>query len=614
MGYERFTYIQGMKTYKEYTIDKNLVRKYTKFVENKICEDVENQGINVSDLINGVFVMLFSDQYIPIPQVVSFDESYTKLSLETRKRIQEILIEYSEKKLDGENKYGISAANFNMLDVIPTFYYLYMHPYFNMDSWKKEKIEYAFLYLLRRRLTRKEKRKLNKFHSAMCGENREIISILMQVDNEDLKENLKARNDLGYQLKRLNSDGRITKRFSKYVKKVNEDFTRKQPRDLLNNILDAATEELLFCSIGELYQDCRNDAITYNDIVSKYEDDAEKIGKKVTQQGRDSLVEKYTDGLRKYIVRNIFCEDEREEYYASKRGKGKISQKRSVSYTLKYILELVIISRENQKHKKNIMDAGEILDEEYDTFYDNLTLKRNQELKDIGGIIKEEDKKLFKDGYRYYLKYFVNDDERAKSLSVQKMVCSVKQYTDFVEKYFSGIEEEDYSIFSWFHYSSLFVAPWEFYKVAANVYSNRIEAESKMHFELSEKEYKEKFVEYCRELKEIKILSLQKELLENKEYFYAYIESPFWMGSIKIIMGLLKNVTEIIIADLFKINKEAYSMSDEELKMLHDMLCQFDFKNHITHYDNLEADMEKFMEVYLKEKNTTNKQGVLNIF
>lgn len=48
-------------------------------------------------------------------------------------------------------------------------------------------------------------------------------------------------------------------------------------------------------------------------------------------------------------------------------------------------------------------------------------------------------------------------------------------------------------------------------------------------------------------------------------------------------------------------------MSDEELKMLHDMLCQFDFKNHITHYDNLEADMEKFMEVYLKEKNTTNK-------
>ena len=69
-----------------------------------------------------------------------------------------------------------------MLDVIPTFYYLYMHPYFNMDSWKKEKIEYAFLYLLRRRLTRKEKRKLNKFHSAMCGENREIISILMQVD------------------------------------------------------------------------------------------------------------------------------------------------------------------------------------------------------------------------------------------------------------------------------------------------------------------------------------------------------------------------------------------------------------------------------------------------
>ena len=135
----------------------------------------------------------------------------------------------------------------------------------------------------------------------MCGENREIISILMQVDNEDLKENLKARNDLGYQLKRLNSDGRITKRFSKYVKKVNEDFTRKQPRDLLNNILDAATEELLFCSIGELYQDCRNDAITYNDIVSKYEDDAEKIGKKVTQQGRDSLVEKYTDGLRKYI-------------------------------------------------------------------------------------------------------------------------------------------------------------------------------------------------------------------------------------------------------------------------------------------------------------------------
>ena len=187
------------------------------------------------------------------------------------------------------------------------------------------------------------------------------------------------------------------------------------------------------------------------------------------------------------------------------------------------------------------------------------------------------------------------------------MVCSVKQYTDFVEKYFSGIEEEDYSIFSWFHYSSLFVAPWEFYKVAANVYSTRIEAESKMHFELSEKEYKEKFVEYCRKLKEIKILSLQKELLENKEYFYAYIESPFWMGSIKIIMGLLKNVTEIIIADLFKINKEAYSMSDEELKMLHDMLCQFDFKNHITHYDNLEADMEKFMEVYLKEKNTTNK-------
>ena len=72
-------------------------------------------------------------------------------------------------------------------------------------------------------------------------------------------------------------------------------------------------------------------------------------------------------------------------------------------------------------------------------------------------------------------------------------------------------------------------------------------------------------------------------------------------------MGLLKNVTEIIIADLFKINKEAYSMSDEELKMLHDMLCQFDFKNHIIHYDNLEADMEKFMEVYLKEKNTTNK-------
>ena len=156
-------------------------------------------------------------------------------------------------------------------------------------------------------------------------------------------------------------------------------------------------------------------------------------------------------------------------------------------------MELVIISRENQKHKKNIMDAGEILDEEYDTFYDNLTLKRNQELKEKGGLIKEEDKKLFKDGYRYYLKYFVNDDERAKSLSVQKMVCSVKQYTDFVEKYFSGIEEEDYSIFSWFHYSSLFVAPWEFYKVAANVYSNRIEAESKMHFELSEKEYKEKF-------------------------------------------------------------------------------------------------------------------------
>ena len=78
--------------------------------------------------------------------------------------------------------------------------------------------------------------------------------------------------------------------------------------------------------------------------------------------------------------------------------------------------------------------------------------------------IKEEDKKLFKDGYRYYLKYFVNDDERAKSLSVQKMVCSVKQYTDFVEKYFSGIEEEDYSIFSWFHYSSLFVAPWSFIK------------------------------------------------------------------------------------------------------------------------------------------------------
>ena len=38
MGYERFTYIQGMKTYKEYTIDKNLVRKYAKFIENKICE------------------------------------------------------------------------------------------------------------------------------------------------------------------------------------------------------------------------------------------------------------------------------------------------------------------------------------------------------------------------------------------------------------------------------------------------------------------------------------------------------------------------------------------------------------------------------------------------
>ena len=192
-----------------------------------MCENKENQGINVLDLINGVFVTLFSDQYIPIPQIVSFDDSYTGLSLETREKIQEILINYSEKKLGGKNRYGITAVNFNMLDVIPTFYYLYMHPYFNMDSWKKEKIEYAFLYLLRRRLTRKEKRELNKFHSAMCGENREIISILMQVDNEDLKENLRARNDLGYQLKRLNSDGRITKRFSKYVKKVNKETTKR---------------------------------------------------------------------------------------------------------------------------------------------------------------------------------------------------------------------------------------------------------------------------------------------------------------------------------------------------------------------------------------------------
>ena len=105
MGYERFTYIQGMKTYKEYTIDKNVIRQYAKFVENKICKDIENQGINVLDLINGVFVMLFSDQYIPIPQIVSFDESYTKLSLETREKIQEILINYSEKKLGGKNRY-----------------------------------------------------------------------------------------------------------------------------------------------------------------------------------------------------------------------------------------------------------------------------------------------------------------------------------------------------------------------------------------------------------------------------------------------------------------------------------------------------------------------------
>ena len=172
MGYERFTYIQGMKTYKEYTIDESVIKEYAQSIEKKMCENKENQGINVLDLINNVFVTLFSDQYIPIPQIVSFDDSYTGLSLETREKIQEILINYSEKKLGGKNRYGISAVNFNMLDVIPTFYYLYMHPYFNMDSWKKEKIEYAFLYLLRRRLTRKEKRKLNKFHSAMCGENR----------------------------------------------------------------------------------------------------------------------------------------------------------------------------------------------------------------------------------------------------------------------------------------------------------------------------------------------------------------------------------------------------------------------------------------------------------
>ena len=111
MGYERFTYIQGMKTYKEYTIDKNLVRKYAKFVENKICEDVENQGINVSDLINGVFVMLFSDQYIPIPQIVSFDESY--------KNERRNISESKRRKKERKNNY----SNNNVINCFVYYYF-----------------------------------------------------------------------------------------------------------------------------------------------------------------------------------------------------------------------------------------------------------------------------------------------------------------------------------------------------------------------------------------------------------------------------------------------------------------------------------------------------------
>lgn len=543
---ELYLTVKARDIFKELHIDEyRFINEIDQLIENVNRESVITKEI-AENIIEHVFVFLYKESYIKQIRFPIIDSK--NLPLKERLQIQEYIEDMNN---DDNGASDNSTPNYTPFD---TFYRLF-HEFIN-----KDKIEYAFSYLLERNLVSGEREILDNFYQ-ICSDQAQIpiIDHIMRgtvtTQNEARKIELCVQIDIyEYTFQNYNN--------------------KEKSGGLYDKLLDTMLPEIIWFCLKHIILYASNETVTYNELIREcVNNNSSYFNHYIAYQA---------DVLRK-LVSDIYENNDEKKYYRRFRRKNLGGKQNTISSYEKDIYKLIYLLHNKRERKSSDCYSKEDV-AKYNGLLDSYwekTFSTKYKMPELAPLYKD------------YVDYILKDKPIKKTGDLQDSVNGMILLNNIITCHFMQNPE-----ICWSTMTSIFTAPWEFIKTASSVWSEK--REHLYNDETLKKPHKQLlFMHYCNKISHMDLPKTQKLLIEDPQFFEVYLNSPYWLDHIMQLARYLSGIAGYYVSYMNGLSEKAFSHKSKELVKIEELLRM----TYTTDSSNATPEMiADFLQVYLLNK------------